>query len=259
MNNKNALLGYLFVIYATACLALTFWLISLSPSSQMPPQQLQLGPLPDFSQIQQTKARKLAFFNYLRPAIEQQNEHYLALRQQLQNIKATLDADSKLSRSQSKLMVKLAKRYRVGDELSQKQKVDALLRRVDALPESMVLAQAAIESGWGSSRFAREANNLFGQWCYKKGCGLVPKRRSTGKTHEVKKFNTIDDAISDYYRNINSHPAYKQVRQIRSDERQAKESLSGYNMVAGLNKYSIKGQVYIDELRAMIRGNKLEG
>lgn len=257
MKQNNAFLGYLFIIYAAGCLALALWLSSLN--SQAMPSKPQLGPLPDFSTIQDTKTRKLAFFNYLRPAIEQQNEHYLSLRQKINVIKITLDSGKSASSADKKLINRLGKRYRVNDELSFSQQVDALLRRVDIIPESMVLAQAAMESGWGNSRFAREANNLFGQWCFTQGCGLVPSRRTSGKKHEVKLFSSVDAAIADYFRNINSHPAYKKVRQIRADERLTKQDISGYKMVAGLDKYSIKGQVYIDELRAMIRGNKLEG
>lgn len=257
MKQNNAALGYLFIVYAAGCLALALWLSSLN--SQTMPSKPQLGPLPDFSSIQDTKTRKLAFFNYLRPAIAQINTDYLALREKVTGIHSNLETGKAITSNQKKLVERLGKRYRVNDELSFKQQVEALLRRVDIIPESMVLAQAAMESGWGNSRFAREANNIFGQWCYKKGCGLVPSRRNSGKKHEVKKFNTVDAAIADYYRNINSHPAYKKVRQIRADERLAKHPASGYKMVAGLDKYSIKGQVYIDELKAMIRGNKLEG
>lgn len=256
MKQNNPLLGYLFVTYAAGCLVLALWLSSLN--SQAIVSKPKLGPLPDFSSIQDTKTKKLAFFNYLRPAIEQQNEHYLILRENISSIKIHLDSGKRISNADKKLITQLGKRYRVNDELPLAQQVDALLRRVDIIPESMVLAQAAMESGWGSSRFAREANNLFGQWCFTQGCGLVPSRRTSGKKHEVKLFSSVDAAIADYFRNINSHPAYKKVRQIRADERLAKQDISGYKMVAGLDKYSIKGQVYIDELRSMIRGNKLE-
>lgn len=257
MNNKSVLLGYLFIIYASGCLALALWLSSLTPKTHSPTKP-QLAPLPNFSLIQDIKTRKQAFFNYLRPAIKQQNEHYLTLRKKISSIKANLDADKSISKSEINLIASLVKRYRVNDELPLNKQVDTLFRRVDIIPESMVLAQAAMESGWGSSRFAREANNLFGQWCFTQGCGLVPSRRTSGKKHEVKLFSSVDAAIADYFRNINSHPAYKKVRQIRADERLSKQVISGYKMVTGLDKYSIKGQVYIDELRAMIRGNKLE-
>lgn len=258
MNKNNPLLGYLFVLYSAGCLVLALWLSSLNTGTQESPVKTQLGPLPDFSKILDTKARKLAFFNYLRPAIKQQNLHYLSLREQLKSINTRLAAEKEITKSQKKLIDKLGQRYRVNQELTAVQRVNELLLRVDVIPESMVLAQAAMESGWGSSRFAREANNLFGQWCFTQGCGLVPSRRSSGKTHEVKKFSSVDAAIADYFRNINSHPAYKKVRKIRSNARLSKQNLSGYEMVAGLDKYSTKGQVYIDELRAMIRGNKLD-
>ena len=81
----------------------------------------------------------------------------------------------------------------------------ALLQRVDTVPAGLVLAQAAIESGWGHSRFAREGNNYFGRWCYTKGCGMVPKKRPKGREYAVKVFPTIRASVNDYLWNINTH------------------------------------------------------
>ena len=71
-----------------------------------------------------------------------------------------------------------------------------------------------MESAWGTSRFAREGNNLFGQWCYKTGCGIVPKRRGEGQVHEVASFESVDAAVASYLRNINSHRAYAEFAHV---------------------------------------------
>lgn len=258
---NNSALGYLFVVYAFSCVIISTGLSNYQHSTQpdVPEKFAQIKPLPLFADIANTQERKLAFFSYLRPAIAEQNKLYRQQRQQLLHIQARAKQDFQLSADQHQFLNNLSTRYRVSTELSLAEQLSELLIRIDVIPDAMVLAQAAMESGWGSSRFAREANNLFGQWCFTAGCGLVPSRRPAGATHEVARFDSVDDAIAAYYRNINSHPAYKMVRQIRMDEREKGEQPSGYAMVAGLDKYSAKGQDYIDELRAMIRSNHLEG
>ena len=122
----------------------------------------------------------------------------------------------------------------------------------------MVLAQAAIESAWGTSRFARQANNLFGQWCFAPGCGIVPLHRPSDATYEVEKFPSVGAAVEAYYLNLNTHAAYRALRTIRRESRLQGKTLSGALMVAGLEKYSGRGIHYVEELRSMIRTNQLE-
>lgn len=132
-----------------------------------------------------------------------------------------------------------------------------LLQRVDVVPVSLVVAQAANESAWGKSRFAREGNNLFGIWCYTEGCGIVPKQRKDEAKHEVKRYDNFKDSVVDYIRNINRHRAYQKLREIRAAERAAGRELSGYRLSAGLAKYSEIGEEYIKRIRAIIDGRKL--
>ena len=223
-----------------------------------PDYEVNYTKLPDFKKINHIPDRKKSFFNYLMPAIEYQNQLIRERRQILKGIALKMKLNMTLSSAQENYMVTMRDRYRVPPENDRNQAVELLLRRVDTLPVSMVLAQAAMESAWGTSRFAREANNLFGQWCYSKGCGLVPKQRSSSEAHEVQKFRSVDRAIGAYFLNINSHPAYQKIREIRETLRAKGVDLSGHEMVAGLERYSAKGQAYIDELRSLIRTNKLE-
>ena len=147
----------------------------------------------------------------------------------------------------------LAERYRVDwDEERLPQIVEQLERRVDTLPVPLVLVQAAKESGWGTSRFAREANNLFGQWCFRAGCGIVPARRAAGAKHEVRDFDSVDDSVAAYLHNINTGKVYRRLREIRQDLREAGKKLDGSLLADGLLFYSQRREDYINEVKRML-------
>ena len=116
--------------------------------------------------------------------------------------------------------------------------------------------QAANESAWGTSRFARQGYNFFGLWCFTEGCGFVPKRRNSDADHEVHKFRNLTVAVRTYFRNLNGHPAYKELRDIRYQLRQNNSEVTAEKLVHGLSKYSERGQEYIDELLDMLRFNR---
>jgi Bax protein len=128
---------------------------------------------------------------------------------------------------------------------------------VDPVPPSLALAQAAIESAWGTSRFAVQGNNLFGQWCYKKGCGLVPLQRNSDSHHEVAKFATVSESVESYIRNINTHRAYIDFRATRAQLRGAESPASGYQLAENLLEYSELREKYVHEVQAVIRINNL--
>ena len=156
--------------------------------------------------IKDVKQKKSAFFGYILPLVEAQNTLIQRKRDKLLELKL-LGVDE-YSRSQRNFLTDLAKEYRLTVSEITPAEVKQLISRVDQVPASLALAQAAMESAWGTSRFAVQANNLFGQWCYEKGCGLVPLRRNAGSKHEVAKFDSVSDAIKSYLRNINTHRAY---------------------------------------------------
>ena len=214
--------------------------------------------LPDFAAIKVISERKKAFFDYLRPAVQFQNQLVRERRVILKGIEITLKSNQALNQSQQKYMDLVRNRYKVPEEMSELDAVDTLMRRMDTIPVSMVLAQAALESAWGQSRFAREANNLFGQWCFSEGCGMVPNNRPAGETYEVATFDSVDQAIAAYFQNINAFHRYSSIRDIREAARRDQKPLLGHDMVAGLEAYSTRGQDYIEELRKMIRYNDLE-
>lgn len=206
---------------------------------------------PDFTAYAAGPERKTAFFNYFTPIIVDVNKQLAADRRQIQKIcdKGNSDAAS---------LESYLSKYRIDDaDLQQESACQLLLRRADVVPVSLALAQAANESAWGTSRFAKQGNNFFGQWCFTKGCGIVPQSRDKGKAHEVADFRSPADSVESYALNLNSHDAYRPLRVIRQTLREKNEAVTGLALSFGLNKYSERGEEYGKELREMINFNKL--
>ena len=203
--------------------------------------------IPNFSDIGVISARKQAFFDYLSPFITAENS----------KIRAQRDFISQQNmQSPSSKIQQLAIQYRLPANTANVKQ--SLLKRIDVLPSSLVLAQAAIESGWGTSRFAKQGNNFFGQWCFTKGCGLIPSKRSNGSHHEVKRFNSPAESIASYMHNLNSHPAYRQLRENRTVQRGNSDLLNGCFLAEGLLEYSERKVDYVNSLKQLIRINDLE-
>ena len=165
----------------------------------------------------------------------------------------------RLSPQDQAIVLDLADEYWVNvDDKSFKQVVGELLIKIDEVPPSLVVAQAINESGWGRSRFAREANNLFGMWCYTPGCGLVPERRRANDKHEVKRYASIQDSVNEYLRNINRNKAYIELRELRARQRQRMQLLSGEYLAQGLSEYSSIGAEYVNRIRNIIDSRQLD-
>jgi Bax protein len=243
--------------------------VALAPLTQLGPPPAEAEPdaapelvlvldPPDFREITDVTERKQAFFDFLQPLIAHQNDFYQREREHLKAIAAKLEAGESLSDSDYDKLDLWAEKLRVEETLTEEEQVEVLLRRLHIIPESMVLAQAAAESAWGQSRFAREANNFFGQWCYRPGCGLIPLERDAAAKHEVRKFDSALEAVEAYFLNINTHRAYRALRDRRLLLEQQGEPITGRELIDELGHYSQRGQRYIDELRQIIHGNELE-
>ena len=124
--------------------------------------------------------------------------------------------------------------------------------RVDYVPTVIALAQAGIESGWGSSRFAREGQAVFGQWTTSESHGILPERREPDQTHFVKKFPTLYESVRSYMTNLNRNPAYRTLRRIRADLRRKKRRNS-LALLEGLRPYAADGEKYIGLLQGIIK------
>lgn len=216
-------------------------------------------PLPAFHEIEQVSVKKQRFFEFLTPVIRAENERIREQRQRLLKIVRKHEAGREIGWLERRFVAGLAGEYRVDTrELSFEAVLEALVTRVDVIPRSLVLVQAAKESGWGGSRFARNANNLFGQWCFDPGCGVVPRNRSQGRTHEVARFDTVRDAVASYVRNLNTHRSYEELRALRAEMRARDAGLSGTRLAEGLQRYSERGEAYVREVQSMILQNDLE-
>lgn len=215
-------------------------------------------PLPDFEAITSIDLKKETFFAFFDSYIEAENERILARRAQVLELAKITEAGGMLSPVEQNTLNELALMYRLQDSgLSTVDLVDELKVRVDIIPVSLALAQAATESAWGTSRFAREGNNIFGQWCFDEGCGLVPGERADDANHEVKAFATVEASVRAYFRNLNTNPNYAYLRELRAQMRMKDKPLDSRALAQGLLRYSERGHVYISELHEIIRINDL--
>ena len=227
----------------------------LATTALIPPDNIN-SPLPDFSGIRDVREKKAAFFNFLEPLVVYANQQ---ISQDRKFVSDTKDRAEKLTVQEHKRLLKLADSYRVPTDNGMDEAFFALLlKRVDTIPPALALAQAANESAWGTSRFAREGNNLFGEWCFKRGCGIQPSQRDEDASHEVAKFKRVYDSIQSYMLNLNRHDYYTHLRTLREDLRQSAEPISASALAEGLERYSTRGPEYIKELQSMIRVNSLE-
>lgn len=213
--------------------------------------------LPDFSSYGTPAERKAAFFNYLLPHVRAVNADVLEDRRRLLRIRDKLAGSGSAGFFDERWLNNLAEAYEVEppDKLTAAF-ADQLLRRVDAVAPSLVLAQAATESAWGTSRFARHGSNLFGMRTYD-GDGMVPHRRAEGKRFTVATYDSVRDSIAAYVSNLNTNPRYRYLRQIRADLRRQGRTVSGYALADGLRSYSTRGSEYIDLIQSIISSNDL--
>ena len=212
--------------------------------------------LPDFNQYVDTTAKKRAFFEYLRPYVKRENARLRALRQQLIEIQEKKEKRMRISLEEYAFLYSLYDEFRMDVAETDQSMLQELLKRVDIIPDTLVLMQAANESAWGTSRFAIEGYNFFGQWCFREGCGLVPQLRGDDQSHEVAKFANPGASIKSYFYNLNTFHTYEALRVIRARLRAEGKPVRGEALAAGLGSYSERGEDYIAEISGMIRFNR---
>ncbi|TRW49763.1 peptidoglycan hydrolase [Aliidiomarina halalkaliphila] len=231
----------------------------LEISDRLPPVQprhpRQTTEVPDFSAIHDVNTRKIEFFSYLLPAIDYENSVLLEQRRHVSRLLEKHRQRQSLTGAEQRWLNDMARYYRVTHR-QREEKLLTLMRRVDVIPDTLVLIQAANESGWGTSRFALDARNFFGQWCWNEGCGIVPAARPEGAVHEVQYFESVEASVRAYIRNLNTHPAYYDLRSIRADLRRQGIPITAQPLTLGLLSYSERGEDYIAELNQMIRVNR---
>lgn len=207
------------------------------------------------SQAITVSLKKALFFRVVGPLVLRSNE----LIQQDRRRLLALQKQSALPREESDWLQAMAAQYRVeADGQSPGGLIAPLLARVDTIPTSLILAQAAEESGWGTSRFAFAGNALFGQWTWG-GKGVTPLEQRSGMgDYKIAAFDAPLQSVQAHALNLNSHPAYAQFRAMRAEKRKAGKAFTGLQAAATLDRYSERGQDYVKSLQSIIRYNKLQ-
>ena len=212
--------------------------------------------LPDFEGIRDIRARKLQFFEFLLPLVQSENQRLVEMRRRLEFIHDHVRFHQQILPEDRLWLRAMVEEFEFAVSDPEDPAFWWLVRlKVDTVPEELVLVQAAMESAWGTSRFAREGNNLFGQWCLHPGCGIVPENRPSGERHEVARFESVLESVSSYMRNLNTGRPYRGLREIRERIRSAGEQPDATAIAEGLFSYSERGSAYVREIRSMLRHN----
>lgn len=220
-----------------------------------------LAQLPDtLPEIEDAKRRKKMFISSLLPLVLRANELIIEDRGRLLTIRDRVEREGAAGKRQRQWLQQMARRYRVkiSDPVTLNE-IDTLLFRADVIPPSLALAQAAMETGWGTSYFAQEGNALFGEWTWTQENGILPRGREDGKTHKIKSFEYLLDSIISYMTNLNRHNSYKSLRERRAELREHRLMLTGPALAPSLASYSERGHDYVNDILSIIDYNDLDG
>jgi Bax protein len=207
---------------------------------------------PNLGELYDVEGRKRAFVGIVLPLAHQTNQAILADRRFVEAAAICKEANRPLAPKNQARLDTLSSSYKTDGDL------DTLRRRLDVVPTSLLLAQAAIESGWGTSRFAREGNALFGQRTTAPERGMQPQGLEEATPVRVAAFPHLMASVDAYIHNLNTQPAYKAFRERRAALREAGREPDGLDLAATLIAYSERGQAYVGDLRAIIRANRFD-
>ena len=210
---------------------------------------IYLTKLPkDLNSLGSTKKKRELFIKIVLPLILHENEKILEDRKKLFKI---------LSKNFNTVGERVWLKRRFKEYKIEDQDLGKLKMRMDIVPVSIALAQAANESGWGTSRFALEGNALFGQWTWSKK-GISPKNKDPNKTHKVLQFQILKASVRAYKNNLNTHNAYQEFRETRAQLRQEDKKITGLKLTKYLKNYAAIGEKYVAILENIIEKNSLE-
>jgi len=203
-----------------------------------------------YYKVKDTKQQKEAFVEIMLPLIQAENRKIAHLRKLIIDI--FNDPFYLLNPKKIAFLSKIAKIYKIKDITDKEE----FLKKINTIPPSLALAQAAIESGWGKSRFVKEANNIFGHWEYSNK-GLAPKSRyeNIDINYSIKIFPSLEASIAAYMRNLNRNPAYKKFRELRYKYLKNNRHFTGIEAADTMINYSQKKEEYVKLLKKMIIKN----
>ncbi len=207
-----------------------------------------------YYQIDDTARQKETFIAYMKTLVDKGNRDILKEREFVTQFfaKAVPDAFRGLNQKNVGALIALRNKYKIENLFDR----EAYYHSIDTVPVSLAIAQASLESGWGKSRFAREANNLFGHWTYS-GVGLMPQNRSDGRTHMIRIFSSLQKSVDGYLLNLNTNSAYEEFRQKRYEIHREGKVYTGMDASKTMIHYSELKREYIKMLQEMIEQNNL--
>ena len=201
----------------------------------------------DLKKIKSTNKRKDTFIKIVMPLILSENEKILDDRNKLFKI---------LGKQSNSMGEKVWLKRRFKDYDVKGEDVTELKQRMDIIPTSIAIAQAAKESGWGTSRFALEGNAMYGQWTWD-GDGIEPSQKDDKKEHKILKFSKLQSSVSAYMKNLNTHRGYSEFRKERAEKRESNKKIIGVELVDYLYNYAQTGSEYVKILKKIIQQNDL--
>jgi Bax protein len=234
-------------------------------NQQQPVPRLIVADVPDgLKDMRVIDRRKSLFFRTVLPMILIVNESIASERSLLLELQTIIRSEtfeeSDLDEDGTIWLMDMAKRYGIdmdADDVTLQDALDVLTVRVAPIPTSLAMAQAVEESAWGTSRFAREGNALFGQWVWSEDAGIVPEEQREGQAYAVRAFDSPLQSVLGYAKNLNTHWAYTSFREQRAALLDANETLDGWALAETLTRYSERGEDYVKSLHAIMRVNNL--
>lgn len=208
---------------------------------------------PDLHHLGEIDLRKTVFAQLLLPLVLQVNEMLLEQRQRLAALRDKLDGGGNLSAREQKWVDDLAAYYKADPD-----DLDGLLERVDIIPPSLALAQAALESGWGTSRVAREGHAVFGEYGFDQNADTPPSGAATEAVYRLRTFGGLMEAVLAYAHNLNTHRAYRAFRAERAAARAEGRTVDGYALAGQLTRYSTRGEGYVRDVRRVMLQNDFD-
>lgn len=216
--------------------------------------QADIKGLPsEYYKIDDLEKQKKFFFDYLYKLISEENTKILKEREFVKSMLFSNILEINFDSEQFKKLLDIKEKYKIEKLFS----LSFYLKKIDIIPPSQALAQAAVESGWGKSRFVKIANNIFGHWTYNPNIGILPEDREIGATHFIRRFKSLSASIHAYMLNLNRNYAYDDFREKRYELRQKKRNLDGLTLSQTMLNYSGIAHEYLNILENVILSNEL--
>lgn len=208
----------------------------------------------EYYEISDNIKSKKYFFDFMYKMIEKENIKVLEERRFVKEMLTSNILEMDFNSPKFKKLLEIKEKYNIENLYT----FTEYSRKIDIVPPAQALAQAAVESGWGKSRFIKVANNIFGHWTYNPRIGILPEDRVIGATHYIRKFQSLQDSISAYILNLNRNPAYKTFRKKRYELRLSRKNPDGLTLSQTMLNYSGIAHEYLTILRSVIVKNQLK-